>query len=143
MTSPDCDTYLVAVTYTATVTGSSGTPTGSVTFTINGNTPVTMPLSSGVATFNWTFLNAGVRTVTATYLADANNAGSTSATLSQTVNSQTTQTTLTSSLNPSVMNQAVTYRWAPTVKISSAYSQTNRSFLLPAGAMTKARKLAD
>jgi hypothetical protein len=75
-----------SVTYTATVTAQSGVPTGSVTFTINGNKPVTVQLSNGQASFSWTYFYSGARTVTAAYSGDAQDASSTSAVLDQTVN---------------------------------------------------------
>jgi len=97
------------VTYTATVTGQNGVPTGSVTFTINSNKPVTMPLAGGQAVFPWTFLYAGPHTITASYSGDANNAPSVSSPLNQNVSPQPTQTALTSSLNSSSVGQPVTF----------------------------------
>jgi hypothetical protein len=98
------------VTYTATVASQGGpTPTGTVTFTINGNKPVAVALTNGQATFNWTYLHAGARTVTASYSGDAAHQPSTSAMLNQTISPQATKTSLTSSLNPSNINQTVTF----------------------------------
>ena len=74
------------VVLTAVVTGQNGeTPTGSVTFTINFNKPVTVPLVNGQAIFNWTFLFSGPRTVIASYSGDNDNKPSVSAILNQTV----------------------------------------------------------
>jgi hypothetical protein len=99
-----------AVTFTAKVTGQTAlAPTGTVTFTIYGNKPVTVPLSNGVATYNWTFLNAGARTVNSTYSGDSANLPSAAAPVSQQVNVEFTNTVLTSSLNPSIAGQTVTY----------------------------------
>jgi len=75
------------VTFTATVTGQSGTPTGAVTFTINRNKPVTVPLANGRAAFNWTFAISGARTVTAVYSGNATYAPSASAPLNEIVSS--------------------------------------------------------
>ena len=71
--SPNPSTGGQAVTFTATVTGSGGTPTGTVTFydsttslgigTLNG---------SGVATFTISSLASGPHTITAVYTGDAN-----------------------------------------------------------------------
>ena len=78
-----------SVTFTATVTGPSGstsTPTGSVTF-FEGTTSLgTGPLNaSAVASFSISTLAAGSDPVTAQYSGDANFSGSTSAVLTQTV----------------------------------------------------------
>jgi hypothetical protein len=74
------------VTVTATVTASSGTPTGPVTFKDGATTLGTGTLNgSGVASFTTSALTAGVHSITAVYGGDANNATSTSAVLSQTV----------------------------------------------------------
>jgi Bacterial Ig-like domain (group 3)/FG-GAP-like repeat/Abnormal spindle-like microcephaly-assoc'd, ASPM-SPD-2-Hydin len=78
--SPDPDTFGEAVTFTATVTGAGGTPTGTVTFydgtaslgtgTLNG---------SGVATLTTSALIVGVHPISAAYGGDSNFAGSNSA----------------------------------------------------------------
>jgi Bacterial Ig-like domain (group 3)/FG-GAP-like repeat len=75
-----------AVSFTATVSGQSGTPTRSVTFTIGSNQPVTVPLSNGQAIFQWTFSTPGSFAVSATYSGDLNFAPSASAPLTQIVN---------------------------------------------------------
>ena len=71
--------------------------------------------SSGVATLTRSNLNAGTYPLTAVYLGDAANSGSTSAVLNQVVLQATSSAHLTSSLNPSTQGQAVTF----TAKISS------------------------
>ncbi|MGA3209936.1 MAG: Ig-like domain repeat protein [Terriglobales bacterium] len=90
------------VTFTATVTASSGpTPTGTVTW-YNGSTAIgTLDLSAGVAKLNYSSLTAGTHSVTAKYNGSATDATSTSAVLSQVVNYDTTTTALTTSPNPS------------------------------------------
>jgi hypothetical protein len=62
------------------------TPTGSVAFTVSGNKPITVALVGGQASFTWTFLYVGTRTVTASYLGDANDLASVSTALNQTIN---------------------------------------------------------
>ena len=114
-------TYGQKVTWTATVTSSGSVmPTGVVkfqwqyfteTFTIGSATLN----SSGVATLTRSNLNANSYPLTAVYLGDANNSGSTSAVLNQVVLETTSTATLTSSPNPSTLGQAVTF----TAKISS------------------------
>jgi FtsP/CotA-like multicopper oxidase with cupredoxin domain len=73
-------------TFTATVTGGSGTPTGSVTFS-NGSTSLGSATlnSSGVATFSTTSLPAGTNSITAVYGGDSTYSGSTSSAVTVTV----------------------------------------------------------
>jgi len=74
------------VTFTATVTGSGGTPTGTVTFNDGSNmlaSPVS--LTGGMAQLVTATLAAGSHSITAVYNGDANFAGSTSAALTQDV----------------------------------------------------------
>jgi hypothetical protein len=97
------------VTFTATVSGSAGTPTGTVTFLDGSSTLTTASLSGGSATFSTSTLSVGTHTIKVTYGGDANYNTSTSAALSQTVSLIGTSTTLTSSLNPSVYAQSVTF----------------------------------
>jgi hypothetical protein len=73
------------VTFTAAVAAVApgvGTPTGTVTFFINGSqqAPVALTMINGVdyAVFTYTFTNAGTYTITASYSGDANFATSTS-----------------------------------------------------------------
>jgi hypothetical protein len=97
------------VTFTATVTGSAGTPTGIVTFTDGTTTLGTGTLSGGQATFTTSSLSAGNHTIIATYGGDASFTPSTSPALSQAVNQVPTTTALASSVNPSNVGQAVTF----------------------------------
>lgn len=103
--------YGQKVIFSATVRNSSGTiPTGQVSFTWSGHTLGVANLnSSGVATLNKSYLNADSYPLTAVYMGDANNLGSTSAILSQTVLQTTSAATISSSLNPSMQGQAVTF----------------------------------
>ncbi|MGA9527974.1 MAG: Ig-like domain repeat protein [Terriglobales bacterium] len=103
-------TYGQAVSFTASVTGSS--PTGTVQFSIDGNafgSPVT--LSSGSASSGGiSTLTQGTHSVTATYSGDTNNGGS-NGTLSggQVVNTASAGVGVASSLNPSNYLQSVTF----------------------------------
>jgi subtilase family serine protease len=73
------------VTFTATVSGSGGTPTGTVTF-YNGTASIgAATLANGVATLTTSFSAAGTATIQATYSGDANFAGSTSTSLTETI----------------------------------------------------------
>jgi hypothetical protein len=74
-----------AVTFTATVTGSGATPTGTVTFKDAGAVIGTAALSAGVATFTTTTLSVGSHSITVSYGGSTNFSASTSSVLTQTV----------------------------------------------------------
>ncbi len=78
-----------AVTLTSAVTGSGGTPTGTVTFS-DGATALGGPVAingSGIAILSTSSLSAGNHSLTAFYSGDSNFAQSTSSVLTQVVNS--------------------------------------------------------
>jgi hypothetical protein len=106
------------VTFTAIVSaqGFQGTPTGAVTFTIDGQAQkgVSLAVVGGKdeAQFVTSTLAAGQHTVSAAYSGDANVSPSGASLPTQIVNSPNaaaTTTTLTSSLNPSTVGQQVTF----------------------------------
>jgi hypothetical protein len=106
--------YGQAVTFTATVSSTSGTPPNGETVTFNNGSATlgTGLLSGGVATLTTSTLAAGVYTITASYPGDSTFAASTSPSLRQVVNSTTksaTSTSFTSNLNPSTYGQRVTF----------------------------------
>jgi Bacterial Ig-like domain (group 3) len=117
-----------AVTYTATVAVSapgSGTPPSSDTVTFKDGAS-TISCGTGSVAFNGTTATCVVtyasttgspHSVTAVFGGDANYAGSTSSTLTQTVNKAATTTSLTSTSNPSVVGQQVFY--TATVAVSA------------------------
>jgi Zn-dependent metalloprotease len=74
-----------SVTFTATVSGSGGTPTGTVTFKDGATTLGSPALAGGVATFTTSALTAGTHPITASYSGDANFSASASPTFNQTV----------------------------------------------------------
>jgi Bacterial Ig-like domain (group 3) len=115
-------TFGQAVTFTATVTATSGTPTGTVTFKNGTATLGTGTLNDGTATFTTTALTVGTHSVTAVYNGDANFAASTSAALSQTVTQAASTTSVVSSVNPSAVGQAVTF--TATVKPATSGTPT-------------------
>ena len=78
------------VTFTATVTGTRGTPTGAVTFAVDGAAQATVSLSGGTTSYATSSLTAGTHTVVASYGGDPANAASASPVLTQTVNAMTT-----------------------------------------------------
>jgi uncharacterized repeat protein (TIGR03803 family) len=99
-------------TFTATVSSSSGTPKGAVTFKSGNKKLGSAMLTDGVATFTTTattFPDAGTKSITAEYLGGDWIAGSTSSALSQTVDKASSTVLLSSSLNPSSVGQPVTF----------------------------------
>lgn len=80
------------VTFTGTVSGTSGTPTGTVTFLDGSTTLGTGTLSSGSATLQTSSLAAGVHAITISYGGDSNFNASTSTAFSQTVDNPGTAT---------------------------------------------------
>jgi hypothetical protein len=120
------------VTYSATVSTGSGTPTGSVTFK-DGAT--TISCEAGSSAFNGTTATCKVtyagstngtsHPITAVYGGDTSYLGSTSAELDQAVNKANTTIAVSSNHNPSVTGQSVTY--TATISVNSPGSG------LPAG----------
>jgi hypothetical protein len=79
-----------SVTFTATVTSTGGTPTGSVTFYDNGTPFGTDVLNgSGIASYTTSALTLGTHPITATYDGDENFNASTSGIVSQIITSNT------------------------------------------------------
>src|SRR5947199_2448194 len=102
--------YGQTVTFTAAVTSTAGTPTGTVTFKDGTTTLGTGTLNaSGQATFTNSTLSVGGHSITAVYAGDINFKTSTSLAVMQTVNKTDTSAALTSSLNPSTLTQTVTF----------------------------------
>ncbi len=106
------------MTFTATVAPSSvtGTPTGTVTFAVDGTaqTPVPLQVVGGVDQASLpaiSTLTGGSHTIKATYNGDNTFSSSTAQSLTQNVASviQASTTTLASSVNPSTFGQAVTF----------------------------------
>jgi len=121
-------TYGQSVTFTATVTPSSGggVPTGTVTLKSGATKLATVTMSGGVANYTTATLTAGTKSITAIYNGDSTHATSTSTALSQVINNATTTTALSSSPNPSTFGQSVTF----TATVSPQYSGT------PTGSVT-------
>jgi streptogramin lyase len=110
--SADRSEYGQAVVFTATVSASApgaGTPSGTVTFTIDGTTHTTVALSAGRATLASSTLGVGRHTISAAYDGDANFNGSASSLLHETVTRAHTSTSLVSSHNPVEAGDQVTF----------------------------------
>src|SRR6185437_14138395 len=98
-----------SVTFTAAVTGTGSTPTGTVKFFDGTSTIGTGTLSAGQATLTTSALTAGSHPITAVYQGDSTFNPSTSAVVTQTVDGTPTTTALASSLNPSAFGQSLTF----------------------------------
>ena len=100
----------VPVTYTATVTGPGGVPTGNVTFNDGATVIGTGTLNgSGQAALVTGALGAGSHSITVTYIGDTNFIGSTSPALAQTINQGASTTMLATSANPSASGSPATF----------------------------------
>ncbi len=112
-----------SVTFTATVSGNSSTPTGSVSFydgsTLLGTVALSSMMGAARATFNTSALSVGTHTIQAVYSGDSTYPTS-SATLTQTVTPDTVNVGLTSSNNPSLVGQSVTFTAAVTPTVSGS-----------------------
>jgi hypothetical protein len=93
----------------AVVAPGSGTPTGTVTFTIDGTPQAPVAVNNAQAAFSTSSLAAGSHTVTAAYGGSASFNGSTSSNFTVVVNNASTTTSLSSSANPSLAGQQVTF----------------------------------
>ncbi len=109
--STNPSTYGQNVNFTATVTANApggGTPTGTVTISVDGSTLCTGLLGEGQFTCSSSTLTAGTHQLSATYAASTDYGSSISPTLAQGVNQAATTTTVTSSHNPSPLGETVT-----------------------------------
>jgi hypothetical protein len=98
-----------SVSFIATVSSGTGTPTGTVTYKDGTTTLGTATLTaSSTATYTTTALAVGPHSITAIYAGDSEHSGSTSAALTQVVKSST-ETTLSASANPSTVNSSITF----------------------------------
>jgi hypothetical protein len=109
--------YGQAVTFTATVSSSWGTPTGTVIF-FDGSTALgSANLLNGHASISVSPLAAGTHSITAAYQGGPAYSPSTSSPINQVVSTAATTTSLASSLNPALVSELVTY----TATVTSQY----------------------
>ena len=108
--SPNPSINTQTLTFTATVSSNSGTPSGTVTFNEGSTMLGTGTLASGVAVISISTLGVGSHSIIAAYGGDSIFQGSTSSALIQTINPATTTTALQSSPNPSTVGQSITLR---------------------------------
>ena len=102
------------VTFTATVTSTSGTPTGTVNFYESNTIIGTQTLSNGQASFTTNALTVGAHSIVARFVANATFAGSTSGYVSQYVEDFTiSNNSLSSILVPPVSSASITFTVTP------------------------------
>lgn len=106
--------YGEAITYVATVGAASGTPTGTVTFTVDGTVASPFPVDPAHNASIVLHHSAGAHSVSASYSGDASYLPSVSSTLTQTVNKAATAVAMAS--NPAQIAQPVAIRAAVTVE---------------------------
>jgi hypothetical protein len=125
---PNSSVYGQTVTFTATVTAGSGTPTGFVQFQIDGvNAGSAVALNAGSATFQTNSLAAGTHTISALYSGNASFLSS-SANLPQTVLSAQGEITAISNQVNTLVNTGVLNKGdgnALTSKLNAATSSLN------------------
>jgi hypothetical protein len=107
--SPNPVTVEGAITFTATVTGNGGVPTGAVRFLANGTTSLgTANLdTAGKATVTNSTLAAGSYQITAVYAGDTDDAGSTSPAITEVVGLIPTATGLTTASTTGANSQTI------------------------------------
>ena len=116
--TPNPSVFGQNVAFTASVTGTGGTPSGTVTF-LDGSTPLsTINLTNGSATFSTSTLSPGAHSITASYSGGGNFNASTSNPTLLTVNKATTTTVLTATPAAASPGQTITL----TAKVTSAAS---------------------
>ncbi len=99
----------VSVTFTATISSVSGTPTGSVTFADGPTSITTGTLINGQASFTTAALPTGDHALTATYAGDGAFSPSTSPTLTHTVDRASTAIALSASPTASAFGEPVVF----------------------------------
>lgn len=107
-----------SVTFTATITATSGTPDGTLTFKNGSAVLGTVAVSGGQAQLSVSTLSAGTHTITAAYNGGTSFAAS-SGTVQQIIEKVTTTTAVTSSANPAAVGTGVSF----TAVVSSAAAE--------------------
>jgi hypothetical protein len=97
-----------SVTFTATLAGSSGVPTGTVTFSEGAIVLGTSSISGSTAVLSTSTLKAGAHTITATYGGNGTYSAGASSSVVQSVSGAPTTTALGSTPNPSDATASIT-----------------------------------
>ncbi len=114
-----------AVTFTATVGGNGGVPTGNVTFMDGANTLGSVAVNAnGLAAYTTSSLAVGSHNITAVYGGDANDSGSTSGGIAETVTAYATQTSLVASATSMNTDQQLTLLTTTTSSSGGAVTGT-------------------
>jgi hypothetical protein len=113
-----------SVTFTATVSSTSGTPSGTVVFKQGTTSIGSATLANGAATLSVSTLGVGTQSIKAAYQGGSGFASSKSAVLMQVVNTATTTTALASSAVPGHINQTIIYTATVTTQYGGAATGT-------------------
>jgi uncharacterized repeat protein (TIGR03803 family) len=131
------------VTLTATVTSQyQGAVSGAVDFKSGAVSLGSATLQNGQATIETSFSKSGDDSITAKYVGDGNDTGSTSPDLTQVVDKYTSKTKVVSSLNPSMVGQEVTFTATVTTEGSPTGTVTFKSGATVLGKASLAGKTA-
>ena len=110
-----------SVTFTASLTGTTGTPGGTVTFSDGSTTlGIAQVSGGGSASFSTSALAPGGHSITASYSGDTNNLTSTSAALTQTVSKAGTATMLSTSSASVTVGTTVTFTASVSTSVTGA-----------------------
>jgi hypothetical protein len=112
ISSANPSVYGDGATVTATVSPSPDapvTPTGSLTFTVDGVARAPVTLSGGTATLSLTSLPVGTRVISASYAGDSNFNASASSDLSQVIHKASTTTSVAALPTPSSYGESVVF----------------------------------
>jgi YVTN family beta-propeller protein len=132
LSSANPSTVGQAVTFTASVTGSGATPTGTVTFKDGATTLCSaVALASGTATCTTSALAAGSHTISANYSGDSSY-GAAAGSIPQTVNKVAASVGVGTTPNPSMPGQSVTI----TATVSGANGTATGTVTFKDGATT-------
>jgi hypothetical protein len=114
-----------AVSITAAVSSVGGTPTGTVTFTVDGVAQAPVNLTAGSATLTSSTFTLGTHLISAAYNGDSNFTSNTSAVLTQTINENTPPTILsplTADTTTGIVGVPVTFTFGVSDPTSITYT---------------------
>jgi Bacterial Ig-like domain (group 3) len=134
--------YGQPVTFTAVVSASGGTASGSLTFELGTTSLGTVTLTNGSASFTTSALPVGTDGVTAVYSGASPYAASTSPVFEQTVNRDTASVGVTSSANPSDSGQSVTFTATVSAGSPGAGTPTGTVTFLDDGSVLRSETLS-
>jgi sugar lactone lactonase YvrE len=112
---PAAPVYGQSVTVTATLSGSSVTPAGTVVFTVD-STNTTITVANGVANLVLNGLTGGTHKISAVYTSTNGFASATASAVTLTVTTASTTATVTSNNNPALLQSIITL----TAKVTSS-----------------------